>query len=60
MKREDYARYVRNLQNIIDAYKYSIETRTRDLVKYREQLRKLKEELEEIKNKYRHYEEQQE
>ncbi|MEV2661812.1 hypothetical protein ABNC42_14865 [Paenibacillus larvae] len=60
MTREDYARYVRNLQNIIDAYKYSIETRTRDLMKYREQLRKFKEELEEIKNKYRHYEEQQE
>ncbi|MEV2911321.1 hypothetical protein ABNF65_22605 [Paenibacillus larvae] len=60
MTREDYARYVWNLQNTIDAYEYSIETRTRDLMSYLEQLRKLKEELEEIKNKYRHYEEQQE
>ncbi|AQT83231.1 hypothetical protein ERICIV_02205 [Paenibacillus larvae subsp. larvae] len=58
MTREDYARYVRNLQSIIDAFEYSIEARNKDLIKHQEQLRKHKEELEEIKNKYRHYEEQ--
>ncbi|MDT2172926.1 hypothetical protein [Paenibacillus larvae] len=58
MTREDYARYVRNLQSIIDAFEYSIEARNKDLIEHQEQLRKHKEELEEIKNKYRHYEEQ--
>ncbi|MDT2278139.1 hypothetical protein [Paenibacillus larvae] len=59
MTREDYARYVRNLQSIIDAFEYGASKQEiKNLIEHQEQLRKHKEELEEIKNKYRQYEEQ--